>query len=58
MKHDQIVAVEAGGTAPPVVVPLTQEEAERRATDRAHVDAGIMPLSAYIALYGREGQAQ
>ena len=58
MKHDQIVAVESGGSAPPIVVPLTQEEAERRQTDRAYVDAGIMPLSDYLALYGREGQAQ
>lgn len=52
--HEPVVAVEAGGSAPPVIVPLTPAEAGRRALDRAHVDAGILPLSEYVRIYGRE----
>lgn len=45
----KIIAVEAGGCAPPVITPLDQRE-----VDRAHVDAGIMPLAEYVRIYGRE----
>lgn len=58
MKHDQIVAVETGGSAPPVIITLTEAEADRRATDLAHVEAGIMPLAEYVRIYGREGSAK
>lgn len=43
----ETIAVEAGGCAPPIIVPLSQRE-----IDLAYVDAGIMPLAEYIALYG------
>lgn len=46
------IAVESGGCAPPIMTPLDQRE-----MDRAHVDAGIMPLAEYVRIYGREGQA-
>lgn len=58
MRDHVEIAIEAGGTAPPVIVALSEAEASRRATDRAHVEAGIMPLAEYVRIYGREGQAQ
>ncbi|WP_292633326.1 MULTISPECIES: hypothetical protein [unclassified Novosphingobium] len=56
MKDHAEVAVEAGGAAPPVIIRLTDDE--RRIADRAHVDAGIMPLAEYVRIYGREGSAE
>lgn len=46
----KMIAVEAGGCAPPILTPL-----EKREIDRAYVDAGIMPLADYVEIYGREG---
>lgn len=47
----RMIAVEAGGCAPPILTPL-----QKREVDRAHVDAGIMPLAEYVRIYGREGE--
>ncbi len=55
MKKRFEVAVEAGGTAPPVIIALTEAEVDRRATDLAHVEAGIMSLAEYVEIYSREG---
>lgn len=55
MKDRCEVAVEAGGTAPPVIIALTEAEVDRRTTDLAHVEAGIMPLAEYVRIYSREG---
>ena len=47
--NSKMIAVEAGGCAPPILTPI-----EKREMDRAHVDAGIMPLAEYVEIYGRE----
>ena len=33
----------------------TEAEVDRRATDLAHVEAGIMSLAEYVEIYSREG---
>lgn len=43
-----------GDDAEPVISRSTEALAPRRAEDRAHVEAGIMPLSEYVRIYGRE----
>lgn len=45
----KIIAIEAGGCAPPILTPLQKQE-----MDRAHVDAGIMSLADYVRIYGRK----
>lgn len=48
----KMIAVEAGGCAPPILTAI-----EKREMDRAHVDAGIMSLAEYVEIYGREGES-
>lgn len=48
----KMIAIEAGGCAPPILTPP-----QKREMDRAHVDAGIMSLAEYVRIYGREGES-
>lgn len=50
--NSRIIAIEAGGCAPPILTPL-----QKREMDRAYVDAGIMPLADYVRIYGPEGES-
>lgn len=48
-----IIAIEAGGCAPPILTPLQQRE-----IDRAHVEAGIMSLAEYVRRYSKANDAR